>query len=129
MNLISRDFFDDAFGLFDNYTFKSNIMKTDISIKDNNYIMKVDIPGFKKDEISINYDNGYITISAIKENTKEENEKYIRKERYYGEYKRTFYIGKINQENIKASYNDGTLCITYPKEEEKKEIRKQIIID
>lgn len=129
MDLISRNFFDDTFGLFDNYTFKSNIMKTDISIKDNNYIMKIDIPGFKKDEISINYDNGYITISAIKESTKEENEKYIRKERYYGEYKRTFYIGKINEENIKASYNDGTLCITYPKQEEKKEIRKQIIID
>ena len=128
MDLISKNFFDDTFDIFDNYMFKNNIMKTDISIKDNKYTMKIDIPGFKKDEISINYDNGYITVSAIKENVSEENEKYIRKERYYGEYKRTFYIGKINEENIKANYSDGILYITYPKEE-KKEIRKQIRVD
>ena len=131
MNLMSKnDFFDDAFGLLDSSFFKNsnNIMKTDISVKDGNYIIEIDVPGLRKEDITIDYDNGYVTISASKEEKKEEDGKYIRRERYYGEYKRSFYVGDVNENDIKANYNDGTLTITLPKEEPK-ETKKQILID
>ena len=77
MNLMSKnDFFDDAFGLLDSSFFKNsnNIMKTDISVKDGNYIIEIDVPGLRKEDITIDYDNGYVTISASKEEKKKKME-------------------------------------------------------
>lgn len=131
MKLVTRnDLFDNALRLFDDSIFNnSNIMKSDIYEKDNNYVMEMDIPGFNKEDINIDFDDGYLTISATKEENKEENNNYIKKERYYGEYKRSFYIGNIDESNIKANYNNGTLNITFPKDEIKKDTKKQITID
>lgn len=131
MKLISRnDLFDNALKLFDDSIFNNNnIMKSDIYEKDNNYVIEIDVPGLNKEDITIDYDDGYLTISAVKEENKEENNNYIRKERYYGEYKRSFYIGNIDETNIKANYNNGTLNITFPKEEISKDTKKQIEID
>ena len=131
MKLISKnDLFDNALRMFDDSIFETNnLMKSDIYEKDNNYVIEIDVPGLDKDNIKIDYDDGYLTISATKENTLEENSNYIRKERYYGEYKRSFYIGNIDESSIKANYNNGTLNITFPKEEISKDTKKQIPID
>lgn len=125
MNLITRD---SIFGsLFDDfYEFKrfNNIMKTDIYEKDGKYVIEADIPGFKKEDVSIDYEDGYITITAKKEEVIEENANYIRRERYYGETTRNYYVGNINEKNINAKFEDGTLKITFPKEEEKSNVKQ-----
>lgn len=129
MNLINRDsfwgnIFDDLYE-----TKKSNsIMRTDIYEKDGNYIIEVDVPGFKKDDVKIDYEDGYLTISAKKEEVVEENTNYIRKERHYGEYSRSYYVGNIDESMIKAKFEDGTLNISFPKEDPNKNA-KQIPIE
>ena len=131
MKLIPRnEFFDNAFDILDSSFLKTNnIMKSDIYEQNNNYIIEIDIPGFDKNNIYIDYYNEYLTVKASKKEESEETGKYIRKERYYGEYKRAFYIGEIDEKNISANYNNGVLKITVPKEQIKKEVKKQITID
>lgn len=127
MNLITRDpFFGNLFEDFGEV--KNNIIKSDIYEKDGNYVIEADIPGFKKDNVKIDYEDGYLTISAKKEEIVEENTNYIRKERYYGEFRRSYYIGDIEESEIKAKFDEGTLKISFPKEEIKEET-KQIPIE
>lgn len=129
MNLITRD---PIFGsLFDDfYEFKksNSIMKSDIYEKDGKYVIETDIPGFKKDDVSIDYEDGYITITAKKEEVVEENANYIKRERHYGETTRSYYVGNIKEEEINAKFENGTLKISFPKEEEKSNV-KQIPIE
>ena len=130
MKLIPRnDFFDNALDLIDSSFFNNNIMRTDIYENDGNYIIEMDLPGFKKEEINISLEDKYLVISVSKQEEKEDNAKYIRKERYYGEYKRSFYVGAVEESSIKASYNDGILRLSYPKIQSEKNTRKQISID
>ena len=79
-------------------------MKCDIYLKDDNYIMEMDIPGFNKEDVKIEVDdNDYLTITAEKSNESSDDEKeYVRKERCYGKYQRSFYVGDIDKENIDA---------------------------
>lgn len=119
MNLIPRKFYLDS--VFDDFfSTPSNGMKCDIYEKDNTYFIEMDVPGFKKDEISIECNDGYLTITAKKnEEIKDEEKNYIRRERTSSSYSREFYLGKeINEEMIKAEFKDGTLNITIPKHEE-----------
>ncbi len=99
-------------------------MNCDIYEKDGMYHIEMDIPGFKKDEIKIECHKGTITISAKKTYNKEEHEgkKFLRRERKYNSTERSFYLGDIDEDNINASYTDGTLKIIVPttKEKEKK---------
>ena len=92
-----------------------------IGVIDNGYEVDIDLPGFKKDEISAQLDNGYLTISASKGLDKEEKDKqgkYIRRERFSGAMSRSFYVGDgITQEDIKAKYEDGILRLSVPKKE------------
>ena len=104
-------------------------MRTDIYESDGNYIIEMDLPGFKKEEINIDLEDKYLIISVSKNEEKEEKNKYIRKERYYGEYKRSFYVGAVKEDSIKASYNDGILRLSYPKVQAEKNTKKQISID
>lgn len=131
MNLIPRnDYLSSAFDIFDTSFFKdTNIMKSDIYEQNENYVLEIDLPGFDKENVSIDYHNEYLIIKVVKKDNHDENDKYIKKERFYGEYKRTFYIGNLDESNIKANYNNGVLKITFPKEELKKESKKQILID
>lgn len=118
MNLIPRNFFLDDF--FDDFG-KSKMpeLKCDIYEEGNSYVVEMDIPGFKKDEINIDVEKGYLTISASHDEEKNEEEKnYIRKERIYGSTKRQFYVGDINEESIKANFNDGVLKVVVPKKDE-----------
>lgn len=127
MNLIPRSFYLDDF--FDNYGTTSNNMKCDIYEKDGIYNIDIDIPNFEKKDINIEYDKGYLTVTAEKENEEsEENKNFIRRERSYGKYQRSFYLGEVDSEKIKAEYKNGTLKIVIPKIEEI-ETKKNIQIE
>ena len=111
-----------------------NIMKTDIKELDAAYEMDIDLPGFKKEDVSAKLENGYLTISAAKRVDKDEkNDKgvYIRRERYAGQCARTFYVGEdVKQEDIKAKFEDGILKVTVPKvEHQAVEAKKYIAIE
>ncbi|NLB91443.1 MAG: Hsp20/alpha crystallin family protein [Clostridiales bacterium] len=99
------------------------LMKTDITQSDEGYQMKMDLPGFKKEDLEVKLSDGYITIYAsTNKEAEEKNDKgeYIRQERYSGTCSRSFYVGdQIHQEDISAKFEDGTLTLTLPKKEAK----------
>ena len=107
-------------------------MKTDIIETEKDYLIKIDVPGYKKDEIKIHVGDIYLTVYATKEEAKEETDakgKYVHRERFRGTCSRSFYIGKVNEDEIKARYEDGTLNITVPKGKAAAETRKYLKID
>jgi len=111
-----------------------NMMKTDIREHEAGYELDIDLPGFKKDEITVDLENGYLTISAAKGLDKDEEDKkgkYIRKERYAGTMQRSFYVGDaITHEDIKAKFENGILSLTIPKKDAKAvETKKSIAIE
>ena len=122
------DFFDDNF--FNKK--EKNLMKTDIKEKKDKYVIEMDLPGFEKENIKLELNNGYLTISGKQENKiDEEEEKYVHKERFYGECTRSFFVGdNIKEEDIDAEFKNGILKIDIPKKEEQKELpeTKQIEI-
>ena len=103
-------------------------MKTDIYEKQNKYILEIDIPGIKKENIKINYENGYLTITAEKTVLSSNPDTYIRRERLYGEIKRSFFIGEKKEIDIKANYENGILTISFPKEDIPKKEKQNITI-
>ena len=112
----------------------SHEMKTDVRETDSGYEVDIDLPGFKKDEINIQLDNGYLSISVAKGLDKDEQDKegkYIRKERYAGSMSRSFYVGNaITQDDIKAKYESGILRLSVPKKAaEEIESAKRIAIE
>ena len=100
-----------------------NEMKTDVRETEDGYELDIDLPGFKKDEVTAQLDNGYLTIQASKSLDKEQKDKkgkYIRKERYAGSMSRSFYVGDaITEEDVHAKYEDGILKLSVPKKEAK----------
>ena len=133
-NLFNDDWMDFGFPEVDKALYgkhANNVMKTDVKETDTGYEVDIDLPGFKKDEINAQLDNGYLTISAAKGLDKDEKDKkgkYIRKERYAGAMSRSFYVGEgITQEDIKAKYEDGILRLSVPKKEAKAVENKKYI--
>lgn len=123
------DLFDDMFS-DPFFTMKENhLMKTDIKELDGEYEIVVDLPGYNKEDINLEISNGYLNITAKKNETNEEKHgKYLHKERFYGECSRSFYIGEdINEESIKAKFNNGTLILSIPKIDKTQEIAKRTI--
>lgn len=113
---------------------EKDIMKTDVKETETGYEMDIDLPGFKKENVSAKLENGYLTISATKGVDKDEkNDKgvYIRRERYSGQCARSFYVGEdVKEEDIKAKFEDGILKVSIPKTEPKKvEGKKYIAIE
>ena len=113
---------------------ESKLMRTDIKEKKDKYIVDIDLPGYEKEDIKIEVNNGYLIVNAKTSHHKDEKEegKYVRKERFVGECSRSFYVGEdIKQEDIKASFRNGTLKIEIPKKDESKELpeKKYIPID
>ena len=97
-----------------------NMMKTDVRETESEYEVDIDLPGFKKDEVTAELNDGYITISAAKSLDKEKKDKktgkYIRRERYAGSMSRSFYVGEgITQDEIAAKFEDGILQLKIPK--------------
>ena len=128
------DLFDDMFmdSFFDRK--ESRIMKADIKEKGDSYIIEVDLPGYEKENIEIEMENGYLKVIAkTSKNVDESNEeeKYIHKERFYGECSRSFYVGdNLKEEDIKASFKNGILSLMFPKDKQKQlEEKKRIQID
>lgn len=107
-----------------------NLMKTDIKELDKGYELEIDLPGFKKDEIKAELNNGYLTVSAAKglDEDKEDKKtgKYIRRERYAGACQRSYYVGEdITEEDIKASFEHGILTLFVPKKEAKPAVEEK----
>ena len=112
----------------------AQVMKTDVHEHDDHYEIVIDLPGFKKDQINLELQNGYLTVSAAKGLDKDETTekgKLIRQERYAGAMQRSFYIGEdITEEDIKASFKHGVLTLIIPKrEKEKVPEKKHILIE
>lgn len=98
------------------------VMKTDIQELENGFKLEVDLPGYKKEDVKAELDEGYLTIRASKESESdtEEKGKYIRRERYFGSTSRSFYVGdQLTKEDIEANFENGTLRLFVPKIEEK----------
>ena len=128
--LFGEDLFDDFWGFptselanIDKQLYgkhAQNLMKTDVHENEEDYEMDMDLPGFKKDQIQINLENGYLTISAAKEHDSEKKKhgKVIRQERYTGSMQRSFYVGEgVKTEDVKAKFEDGVLKLCIPKKE------------
>ena len=110
------------------------LMKTDVREKEDGYEVDIDLPGFKKEEINLDLNNGYLTVSASKGLNEEEKEektgRWIRQERYVGAMQRSFYVGDaLTEEDIKASFKDGVLALTVPKKAAKLPEKKTILIE
>ena len=114
-----------------------NMMKTDVQENGDHYEIDIDLPGFQKEELSVELKEGYLVISAVKGLDKDEKEektgRYVRRERYVGSMSRSFYVGEdVKQEDIHAKYESGVLKLSIPKMEEKKpeiEEKKYIAIE
>ena len=124
------DFMDDfAFPRFDHTdrvlygNNASNLMKTDVKETEDGYIVDIDLPGFKKDEIKLQLEKGYLTVSAAKNvnnDEKDKNGKYVRRERFAGNVRRSFYVGeKVKEEDIHPRFENGILTFRLPKENKK----------
>ena len=109
----------------------AHVMKTDVHEHENGYEIDIDLPGFKKDEISLSLDNGYLNVGAVKSLNNEEKDKkgkIIRQERYSGAMQRSFYVGDaLDEDDIKAKYEDGVLKLSVPKKDAKEIQQKKTI--
>ncbi|MCH4019448.1 MAG: Hsp20/alpha crystallin family protein [Erysipelotrichaceae bacterium] len=131
------DLFDDVFDNgFDVPMFNQEpVLKTDVVEKDGKYIMKTDLPGFAKNDVKVTLENGTLSIHAARHENKDEKDKkgkVLRRERRYGSYSRSFYVGnQVKDSDVNASYKDGVLTIELPAKEDKKEIpeKKYIAIE
>ena len=141
--LFKNDLFDDFFNFpsfrdADNIERKlygkhaNGLMKTDVHENEGNYELDIDIPGFKKDEITLTLDNGYLVVGAAKNVTDEEKDSrgtLLRQERFSGAMQRSFYVGDAIQEtDVKARFEDGVLRLTFPKEKEPELPEKKTIM-
>ncbi len=140
-SIFSDNFFDDWMDDFsktanvDKQLYGKNagrVMKTDVRETEDGYEVEIDLPGFKKDQISLQLENGYLTISAVKGLDKEEKKdgRVIRQERYSGAMQRTFYVGDgVEHEDVKAKFEDGVLKLGIPKKSAKLPEKKTIMIE
>lgn len=127
------DFFGPDFDMFPALTGRSNplygkhaknLMKTDVRETENSYELDIDLPGFKKDEVTLELKDGYLSISAAKGLDKDEQDKqgrYIRQERYAGTCSRSFYVGEdVEPADVSARFEDGILKVSLPKREQER---------
>ncbi len=127
-----RDFFKDS-AFTSGSSCSLGKIKTDIKECEDSYEIKMDLPGFSTEDVKAELKDGYMTVSASHSEEKEEKDedgKYIRKERYSGQYQRKFYVGEeVTQDDIKAKYADGVLTIVVPKIEKKEEVEEKKYIE
>lgn len=127
-SIFTNGFFDDDDDEWNRRFFsepmaRASVMKTDVKENDKDYELSIELPGFTKDDVKAELADGFLTVTAAKKednDKKDENGKYIRRERYQGTCSRSFYVGKeITQDDVHAKFEDGVLKITVPKKEEK----------
>ena len=128
LDIFDEVFADPFFGEKEN-----KIMKTDLKEKDGKYMLEIDVPGYDKEDIKIELQDGYLTVSAEKNEEKEDKHaKYLKRERFTGMCSRSYYVGdNLKEEDIKANFKNGILQLTFPKEVARKEDEetKYITID
>lgn len=115
---LERRFLGDHSPLYGKHA--KNLMKTDVRELNDCYDVAIDLPGFKKEDLKVDWKDGYLTVSAVKRLDRDEKDaqgRYIRQERYSGSCSRSFYVGDMKPENVKAKYEDGILHLTMPKNE------------
>lgn len=128
------DFFDEAmhdfFPVFYGGKHSQKYMRTDIKETDDAYVMEVEVPGADKSDIQLDLKDGYLKISVSKSEKEDGGKKdnYIHRERSYS-CQRSYYIGDVDRDSIKAKYENGILNVTIPKEAEKKEKESRILIE
>lgn len=127
-------FFDDMFSFPFNFTTPTaNWMNTDVQDLGNTYQLDIELPGYEKKDIHADLSNGYLTISADKNETREENDengRFVRRERYSGSCKRSFYVGdSLNEEDFHASFENGVLRLAFPKEKRANGIEEKKYIE
>lgn len=118
MDLIPRNFNFDS--VFDNFLLDKSYsnMKCDVYEKNGLYHIEMDIPGFSKEDITIELNNNYLVITAVKNNevnSQDEEKRYIHQERSYGKYQRSFYVGNVDTNSIEAEFKNGMLKVVIPK--------------
>ncbi len=130
-SVFGKNLFDDFFGDFafpeiDRTIYgrhANNLMRTDVKETDSGYEVDIDMPGFKKEDIRMELEKGYLTVSAAKEygdDQKDDKGRYVRRERYSGSVSRSFYVGEnVTEEDIHPRYENGILSFCLPKEEQK----------
>ena len=128
-----NNFLDDMFGKpVSAFNRMAHPMRTDITEKDGEYFMKIDMPGYKKEDIKAELRDGYLTISAGSDNSREEKDdegNVIYRERHSGECRRSYFVGKhLSEEDIKANFENGVLSIEFPSEEKKPQVEEKKII-
>ena len=123
------DIFDDVFADPFFGEKENKIMRTDLKEKDGKYLLEIDVPGYDKEDIKIELHEGYLTISAEKNEEKEDKHaKYLKRERFSGMCSRSYYVGdNVREEDIKANIKNGILTVEFPKEPEKKVEEKKYI--
>lgn len=128
-SIFSRDLFDDMFDTRSYGRQQIDLMKTDVKETDKDYKLSVDLPGVKKDDLKAELKDGYLTISAtVNQNNDEKDEegRYIRRERFSGSFNRSFYVGEnVSEEDIKAKFENGTLMLTVPKKESAPQVEEK----
>ncbi|NRD80383.1 Hsp20/alpha crystallin family protein [Bacillus sp. BRMEA1] len=108
------DFFNDNF--FAPVHSETNFFRTDVRDCSDHYVVEAELPGFSKEDIKVEYDHHYLTISAKREShIKDEMESFIRQERHFGEFVRRFYAKDINEDTIVATFTNGILTVKCPK--------------
>ncbi len=121
------DFFDAPFA-----GANTGLMKTDVIATDTGYELEIDVPGIDKENITVQLENGYVTVTAKTERKNEEgkeNGHYIRRERFSGTYSRSFYVGEdVNEEDIKAKFGNGTLKLYVPDKEKQPKVETKKVI-
>ena len=124
-------FFDDDFFRPEHAPRHENeMLRTDVVENENNYELVMDVPGMQKEDVQIEVEDGYLTITATKQSKQDETKKnYVRRERYSYSAKRSFYVGNIKEEDIKAKMDNGELHIMVPKESEQTIAKKHISIE
>ena len=129
------DFFSQMFDqffredFFAPFTSAGNSFRVDLQETDDAYVIKADLPGISKEDITLGFANDYLTIAAKRNDEIEENKNnYLRRERHYGEFSRSFYVRNVREENIDAEFNDGVLTVSLPKKEKTITTNKSIPI-
>jgi Molecular chaperone (small heat shock protein) len=113
-NHLFNDFFNDDF--FSGFPMTMNTFRVDMKETEDAYMVEADLPGVKKGDIDIVYENNYLTISAKRdEETESKTDSFLRRERHYGELRRSFYVDNVDENRIDASFNEGVLKLVLPK--------------
>jgi HSP20 family protein len=122
-----KNFFDED--MFTDMNYINGNFKVDLKETEDNYLVEADLPGINRDDIGIDYENNYLVISAKRdESIEDKEENYVRREIHYGEYKRSFYVDNVDESKISASFKDGVLKISLPKQTEMKDKKRKIEI-